>query len=157
MPARFGGPPNAPPGLKVVSSSAVDVVADDRKVVVAATAVLVPRDDDLAVGLKRDGFGAVLSAADRRRDFTPSTEGQVQGEIRVVADDREIVVDAVGGVPGEQDLAIRLNRDPRPYIINGPDGGGDHARLCRGIGGRKKRTDAYEREESEQAKAAGNC
>jgi hypothetical protein len=60
-------------------------VARDREVRVDARRTT--GDDDLAVGLQRDGLRGVTLAADRRVDLARPAEGAVRGPVGVAAPD----------------------------------------------------------------------
>ena len=71
-------------------------------------------DDDLAVRLQRDRFGLIVGrAADVGQSPCRPAEARVEAAVGVVAGEREVLVAEGGGqyYPGDDDLAVRLQRD----------------------------------------------
>ena len=87
---------------------AVRQVARERDVLVGAAG-----NDDPAVGLDDDRAGVVCPRAEVGGDDAARAEARVERPVGVVADEREVAVDARGAdrEPGGHDLAVGLNGD----------------------------------------------
>ena len=82
----------------------VDVEAHQTDLVAAIGRV--PGQDDLAVRLQDRRFGASDDAS--QRNAVPTPEAGIQRAIGVVARQAEVIAPAAVAVPGDEDLAVRL-------------------------------------------------
>ena len=74
---------------------------------------MVPYDDDLAIGLDRYIERLLRLGIDVHRDVTGAVEVRIERTARSVTRDHDVKT----AVPGDDDLAIRLQRKTKPLVI----------------------------------------
>src|SRR5439155_71806 len=84
-------------------------------------------DNDLAVAVDDHAVGEIIGGADGGGHDAAAVEGSVEGAIRVVAGQGEVVVGGVAVVAGDDDLAAVVDGDGMANIRGRADGGGHDA------------------------------
>ena len=112
--------------------AAVGVVTHQGEVPVHA-GIVRARRKDLAIALERDVIEEIVARPDGRDDPTVGAEGLVETAVGVVACEGEIAVAAIGGVAGNHDLAVALDRDAIGEIMPPPEVRGDNPRPVKGL------------------------
>ena len=105
-----------PAGAEAGVQAAVRIVADEGEIIVGSI-IAITGHHDLAVGLQDDVATLIDARAERRRHLAAGAEGSVQGAVRVVANEGEIIVGSIIAEPGHHELAVGLQGDAIPGIF----------------------------------------
>src|SRR5207237_678200 len=82
-------------------------------------------DDDSPGSINSHTETKVITRTDGRDDFAARAERAVEGAVRVVSRQREVVIAAVVTIPGDDEPVGGVNDYTLSVVVSRPEGGGD--------------------------------
>ena len=103
--------------VKARVECAVGKIPGKTKIVGVCAVVTNARDDDRAVGLERNARRDIVELADGRDDVANAVKTRVEHAIGEVPSETKVVARADRAISGDDDLAVRLERDAGGVIF----------------------------------------